>query len=72
MSKELSLCSTNARRPKDSGNDWIWKRRNLLIIGPTGIGKSYLACALGNKACRDDLSAAYHRAPRLFAALALA
>ena len=53
-------------------NDWIRKRRNLLITGPTGIGKSYLACALGNKACRDDLSAAYHRAPRLFAALALA
>ena len=53
-------------------NDWIRKRRNLLITGPTGIGKSYLACALGNKACRDDLSAVYHRANRLFAALALA
>ena len=53
-------------------NDWIRRRRNLLITGPTGIGKSYLACALGNKACRDDLSAAYYRAPRLFAALALA
>ena len=53
-------------------NDWIRKRRNLLITGPTGIGKSYLACALGNKACRDDLSAVYHRANRLFAELALA
>ena len=42
------------------------------VACPTGIGKSYLACALGNKACRDDLSAVYHRAPRLFAALALA
>lgn len=53
-------------------NDWIRDRRNLLIIGPCGIGKSYLACALGHKACRDDFSVAYHRAPRLFAALALA
>ncbi|MEZ5935277.1 MAG: ATP-binding protein [Alphaproteobacteria bacterium] len=53
-------------------NDWIRDRRNLLIIGPCGIGKSYLACALGHKACRDDLSVAYHRAPRLFAAPALA
>lgn len=53
-------------------NDWIRDRRNLLITGPCGIGKSYLACALGHKACRDDISVVYHRAPRLFAALALA
>lgn len=53
-------------------NDWIRHRRNLLITGPCGIGKSYLACALGHKACRDDLSVLYQRAPRLFAALALA
>lgn len=57
---------------KLASNDWIRDRRNLLITGPCGIGKSYLACALGHKACRDDLSVAYHRAPRLFAALALA
>ena len=36
------------------------------------MGKSWLACALGHKACREDLSVAYHRAPRLFTALALA
>src|SRR6185312_9465267 len=35
-------------------------------------GKSWLACALGHRACRDDFSVAYHRLPRLFAALALA
>ena len=52
--------------------DWIRARHGLLITGPTGVGKSWLACALGHKACREDLSVAYHRAPRLFAALALA
>ena len=44
----------------------------MLITGPAGVGKSWLACAVGQKACRDDVSVAYHRAPRLFAALALA
>src|SRR5271155_1731091 len=52
--------------------DWIRARHNLLITGPCGLGKSWLACALGHNACREDLSVAYHRAPRLFAALALA
>lgn len=37
-----------------------------------GIGKSWLACALGQKACREDFSVLYYRMPRLFAALALA
>ena len=35
--------------------DWIRTRRNLVITGPSGVGKSWLACALGHKACRDDL-----------------
>src|SRR6516165_1032488 len=52
--------------------DFIRERRNLLITGPCGVGKSWLACALGHKACREDLSVAYQRIPRLFAALALA
>jgi DNA replication protein DnaC len=52
--------------------DWIRSRRNLLITGPCGVGKSWLACALGQKACREDLSVLYHRVPRLFAALTLA
>ena len=42
------------------------------MIGPTGIGKSWLACALGHKACREGLSVLYKRASRLFADLAQA
>jgi DNA replication protein DnaC len=57
---------------KLAGGDWIRARRNLLITGPCGVGKSWLACALGHKACREDLSVLYHRVPRLFAALDLA
>jgi DNA replication protein DnaC len=41
-------------------------------VGSTGTGKSWLACALGHKACREDFSVLYHRIPRLSAALALA
>jgi DNA replication protein DnaC len=52
--------------------DFVRERRNLLIVGPCGIGKSWLACALGHKACREDFSVLYHRVPRLFSALALA
>jgi DNA replication protein DnaC len=51
--------------------DWIRSKRNLLITGPCGVGKSFLACALGQKACREDLSVVYYRASRLFAMLTL-
>ena len=52
--------------------DWVRAKHNLLVTGPTGVGKSWLSCALGQKACRENLSTAYHRVPRLFSALALA
>ena len=51
---------------------WIDRHENLLLTGQTGLGKSWIACALGHKACRDGRSVAYHRVPRLFEALALA
>lgn len=52
--------------------DWIDRAEGLLVTGPTGVGKSWIACALGHKACRDGKSVLYQRTPRLFEALALA
>src|SRR5450432_3531290 len=52
--------------------DWIAERRSLLITGASGLGKSWLACALGHKACRENLSVLYTRVPRLLADLAIA
>jgi DNA replication protein DnaC len=51
--------------------DWIAHKQNLIVIGKTGLGKSWIACALAHKACRDDRSVLYHRVPRLFDTLAL-
>jgi DNA replication protein DnaC len=56
---------------KLAAGDWIARRHNLLIVGPTGVGKSWIACALGHKACRDNRSVLYQRLPRLFDNLAL-
>jgi len=51
---------------------WIERRQNLCITGPTGTGKTWLACALGNQACRQGLSVRYFRVPRLFEQLRIA
>jgi DNA replication protein DnaC len=50
---------------------WIRDRHNCLITGPTGVGKSYLACALAHKACREGYSVLYLRTCRLFEELAI-
>ncbi len=58
----LSLCSCQ----------WVSQHLNVLITGPTGAGKSFLACALAQKACREGFTAAYHRVPRLLSELGTA
>jgi len=45
--------------------DWIDQHLNVLITGPTGVGKSYIACALAHQACRQDRSVRYFRLSRL-------
>ena len=57
---------------KLAGCSWIREHAHVVIGGPTGVGKSWLACALGHKACREGYSVLYKRAPRLFADLATA
>lgn len=55
-----------------SSCDWVRLHHNLLITGPCGVGKSYMACALAHKAVRDGFTAFYVRAPRLLRDLAVA
>lgn len=51
---------------------WVAQHENIFVLGPTGVGKSFVACALAQKACRDGYSAIYVRAPALFRELAIA
>lgn len=51
---------------------WVRDHYHVLVIGPSGVGKSWLACALGQRACREGFSVLYRRAARLFADLATA
>ncbi len=51
---------------------WIKNHLNILITGPTGVGKSWIACALAHQACRAGYTAIYQRIPRLFQELPLA
>ena len=50
---------------------WIAERHNLILVGPTGIGKSFLSCALVERACRRGFAARYVRMPRLLHELAV-
>jgi len=55
-----------------AGCDWIRRSQNVLLTGATGAGKSWLACALGNQACRQGFSVMYVRVPRLLEQLRIA
>ncbi len=50
---------------------WVAEHQNIFLLGPCGVGKSWLACALGEKACRDGFTAFFIRTPRLFRDLAI-
>ncbi|MXW47039.1 MAG: IS21 family transposase, partial [Gammaproteobacteria bacterium] len=52
--------------------NWIKRHLNVIITGPTGTGKSFLACALAHKACLEGFRARYHRLPRLLEELSVA
>jgi len=51
---------------------WVQARQHVLVVGPTGIGKTFVACALGNAACRQGYTTRYYRVPRLLTDLATA
>jgi DNA replication protein DnaC len=55
-----------------STSRWVAAHQTVILTGPTGLGKSYLACALAHKACRDGYTVAYRRVSRLFDELAQA
>ena len=52
-------------------NQWVTSHHNILVTGPTGAGKNYLACALAQKACRDGYATLYQRVPRLLQEIAV-
>jgi DNA replication protein DnaC len=54
-----------------AGNQWVKSHHNILVTGPTGAGKSYLACALAQKACRDGHTVLYQRVPRILQEIAV-
>jgi len=55
-----------------ASSDWVVRNQNVIIIGPTGVGKSHLACALAEKACRDGFTVYFDRVSRMFQELAVA
>ena len=64
LDRDLVLALADAR--------WLRDRLNVLITGPAGVGKTWIACALAHSACRNGYSTSYRRLPRLLTELAIA
>lgn len=52
--------------------EWIRRHQNVIIVGPTGVGKTFLACALAQRACREGMPSFYIRTPKLYYMLSMA
>jgi DNA replication protein DnaC len=63
---------TRAQIDQLSSSEWVGYRQNLILTGPTGTGKTFLACALGQKACREGYRVRYYVAAKLFRELSAA
>lgn len=59
-------------RALSAESQWVTRHENVFVTGPTGVGKSYIACALAHKACRDGFQVHYTRAAALFRDLGMA
>jgi DNA replication protein DnaC len=59
-------------RSLTQNSTWVQQHQQVFLLGPTGVGKTWLACALAEKACRDGFTALFRQAPKLFRDLALA
>jgi DNA replication protein DnaC len=81
MRQSASLENIDLRTPRGldrstvqalASGQWIRQHLNVLLVGPAGLGKSWIACALGNRAARDGYSVLYKRLSRLLDELAVA
>ncbi|PYV05246.1 MAG: AAA family ATPase [Acidobacteria bacterium] len=81
LKQQASIEDINYRHPRQldralmrslAGCDWVRQRHNVTITGPSGVGKTYVCCALLEKACREGFTAHYVAASKFFRKLALA
>jgi DNA replication protein DnaC len=59
-------------RSLTQNSTWVHQHQQIFLLGPTGVGKTWLACAFAEKACRDGFTAFFRQAPKLFRDLAVA